>query len=345
MGLALRELIELRVWKDRADELFRTDEGESGALVRKVVLATTDPRLSKVASLEREWRGRGRSFVASWRFLREYSPAEIAAARLFRLDVTAVFEPAGEECGTVYDESQVCPVCKAGRKHASDLIVDLRKVPKGADIAGTYVCGEWMVSQRLAEALIDAGMTGFVLRPVGHVRFAKEPGIPWADVPTGRALLKRAAAAGLTKEDWRFAVWANRAEQAQLLAAALEEWKGSGRGASHRNLARWYQPIVTSAPVPVSPKAMFGDSPFEEGNTYACPMGDTLGHQLLSALCVDCVKWDGSDLAQTAHYVGFVSGYHRPDPFILVSPRMRELFEEHGVKGYSLEVVRCDDGT
>lgn len=344
MGISLRELIELRVWEDRADQVFGSDEGEKSTLVRKVVLPTTDPRLQRVAALEHEWRTRGRSFVASWRLLREYSPDEIGRATMFRLSVTAVFEPAGEECDTRYDETGVCPVCRAGRKQVSDLIVDLRKVPKRSDIAGTYIGGEWMVSQRVAEALVDEALTGFVLRPVQHVRFAKEEGVSWSDVPSGRALLSQAAAVGLAAPDWRFAIWLNRAEQANLLMAAREEWYGPKRAARHNTFAPYYQPVITSSPIPVSSKSVFGESPFEGGNPYACPMGDTLGHSLLSELYVNCGAWDGSDLARTAQYYGFESGYHRPDPFVLISARMRQLVEKLDVKGLSLDVTHCDDG-
>lgn len=345
----MRERIELRVNVDHADLLFRPDEGEllgqrRHAHLKRIVVDLSDPRLARIPEIEKELNAhRPVLFVGGWRIIREYTEQEVGEARLFKLWCAAVFEPAGEECGTVYDESGVCPVCKAGRRQVSDLVVDVRRVPRGKEYVSTYVVGEHMVSQRIAEALAESGMTGFALRPVRDVRLAKDPPIPWDEVPSGRALLKRAAPAGMARDHWRFIVWVNRAEQAQLLAAAQDEFYGSARAARHRKVRAWYQPVATSKPVPISPKSVFGERPFEDPNPYACPMGDTLGHYLLSELYVDCSAAAGSDFACTAHYWGFEAGYHRPDPFFLVSQRWRRLFSDLGVKGHELEVVRCDE--
>ncbi|HET6239997.1 MAG TPA: hypothetical protein VFE41_34310 [Acetobacteraceae bacterium] len=56
-----------------------------------------------------------------------------------------------------------------------DLVLDLRKAPKTADIAST-IAGEWIVSQRLAEILLSSGLTGFELRPARHrARYEDDP--------------------------------------------------------------------------------------------------------------------------------------------------------------------------
>ena len=42
-------------------------------------------------------------------------------AVLFMVGITTTFEPAGEECGTVYNESGVCVICGANRKRIGEL--------------------------------------------------------------------------------------------------------------------------------------------------------------------------------------------------------------------------------
>ncbi|HAV42714.1 TPA: hypothetical protein DCX15_01675, partial [bacterium] len=48
---------------------------------------------------------------------RVYTKREIENTKLFlfKFSPSAMFEPAGEEVGTCYDESKACPQCKAGR--------------------------------------------------------------------------------------------------------------------------------------------------------------------------------------------------------------------------------------
>jgi hypothetical protein len=48
-----------------------------------------------------------RSFFG-WRLTRAYEKQEVDEAQLFRPIISSVFEPAGEQCGTVYDESSAC---------------------------------------------------------------------------------------------------------------------------------------------------------------------------------------------------------------------------------------------
>lgn len=53
-------------------------------------------------------------------YLRKYAKAELRQAEVLRLNITAHFEPSGEECGTIYET--LCDHCNFGRQ-ASDLIM------------------------------------------------------------------------------------------------------------------------------------------------------------------------------------------------------------------------------
>src|SRR6266705_2774563 len=112
----MKETLELRVLEEHADLLFSPDEGKHlGSGVRLIVLPSSDSRLPQIVKLQRQLRRSRSFFFTAWSYSRKYSAQELASAECSRLTVTAVFEPAGEDCGTVYDESATCPyVFKTG---------------------------------------------------------------------------------------------------------------------------------------------------------------------------------------------------------------------------------------
>lgn len=136
----------------------------------KVILHADDPRWPRIIELQRQTRaeGIGRRLISTAYVTRKYSRAELAAASLFHVRTLSAFEPAGEECGTTYDESDTCPVCGAGRRRIGQLRLNLRKVPKGVDLTDTIARDELIVSERLAAAIRTEGLTGVDLEPVVH---------------------------------------------------------------------------------------------------------------------------------------------------------------------------------
>ena len=108
-GEAMREYLELRVSEKHASKVFAPNEGKRlSDIVRAVVISTTDPRLPAIKRLQDEGIAKQDRFFFGWILTRKYSKSELQSAELFQLDITAVFEPAGEECGTVYDDSKAC---------------------------------------------------------------------------------------------------------------------------------------------------------------------------------------------------------------------------------------------
>lgn len=95
-------------------------------------------------------------------------PNELLRAELLHLWIAATFEPAGEECGTVYDESRVCLRCRAGRIRKGPLILNLNRVPKGAGFAKTIAFDEWVVSGETVAYMRNAGIRGAELLPAKH---------------------------------------------------------------------------------------------------------------------------------------------------------------------------------
>jgi hypothetical protein len=248
-------------------------------------------------------------------------------------------------CGTVYDDSTACPHCGAGRTQVSDLILDLRKAPRNRDLACT-IADEWIVSQRLAELLVDAEMTGFELRPVRHKERYQDDPIDLTKVPAGRELLRLAEEAGLTPAttNWEFVVWLNRPEQRELADRATEEHAELLELRDRRRpkpVPVWYQLVVTSTPVPTVAPTRFGIDPFDEDpdGLYRCPSGHVSGLNLLSELWVSRVAWDGSDVVRTENMVGTRRGLLVPISLLPISPRLWRLLRIEKVKGYKVEVA------
>lgn len=148
------------------------------SLVWRLLIEKSDPRFQIIKNVNAEYRKKNSNkynFFASWGLSRLYSKAEIAAARLFFCKVTKKFEPAGEECGTRYDEAAACPICGAGAPQVTPLSLKLSSIPKTADIAQT-IAGEIVVSRQLIEIFEQNRITGFSYAPL-----VTQKGMPASD--------------------------------------------------------------------------------------------------------------------------------------------------------------------
>lgn len=177
------ESFELRVVEDFAARLFRENEGKKlSSGIRLIRIACDDPRLPTIGDLQRELQKKyNRSFFYGWQVVRKYTKHELESAALLQLKITAVFEPAGEECGTRYDESSACPRCGAGAKQVGPLFLDVKRIPKGKDFART-IAGEVVISRRVSELFVQHGITGAAFHPV-RTKGAKSLELPeWSQL-------------------------------------------------------------------------------------------------------------------------------------------------------------------
>lgn len=179
----MREFLELRVAEQHAGKVFAAGEGTllgspGWQDIRKVVISTDDPRLPAIQELQTTLKAGGGSFFYGWDFHRRYTRAELSAAQAFHVAALPTFEPDGEECGTVYDESSACPICKSGREQRSPLRLDLRRIPRRADWARS-IADEWVVTMRLAKAMREANIQGIQLDPVEPRKAATARASAW----------------------------------------------------------------------------------------------------------------------------------------------------------------------
>lgn len=194
-----KRTVEFRIPEDEWQRFVGRDMGKVigrpvTGLIRKVEVPIGDHMFDEIGRIHRSLNAkRGHGLFTAWIPHAQYSAAELAAAEILSLSVPAVFEPAGEEVGTKYDDSDACEICGIGRRQVSDLILDLRKVQPERDIdtqtvprkdIARTIADEVVVSSRFGDALLNSGMTGIRLRPVLQVG-KREPSPNWRQLVIG----------------------------------------------------------------------------------------------------------------------------------------------------------------
>lgn len=344
----MREIAEFRVVEDFALQLFASHEGKRlGDSVRKIMIPVNDPRFARIGELQQKVEAtHNRAFFHGWHIHRKYDAVELDRAKLFLMEVYGGLEPAGEECGTVYDETTACPECGAGAAQTSDLHLDFRKAPKSKDIVST-IANEVIVSQRLAERMIEAGLTGLKFGRARHKARYQEDTMDFHQTASGRELLRRAEAAGASLSDPSFWVWINRAENRPLSDAMRAEYVSMKEAEERRRPKSWpvwHQLFVTSPPVDIVAPTRVGVDPFDDDfeGTCRCSRGDLIGLNRLSELSVAAKHLGSSDFHRTRQFVGVRRGLLRPRRLILISPRARELLRSKDIRGsIELEVAHA----
>ena len=162
----MKETLEIRVNYDFAHLLFKEEEGRNlGDSIKVIEISTKDPRYLQIPIVDKRIEKKyNKGFFYGWQIKRKYSKTELDSARLLHLKIKKYFEPTGEECGTLYDESVACEICGSNRKQMSSLILRKGTIPR-KDIAST-IGGEIVVSSRFAEAVKQRKLKGIILAPV-----------------------------------------------------------------------------------------------------------------------------------------------------------------------------------
>lgn len=178
----MRETFEFRIPEPDATLALGASVGRRlpSGLTRVIEVSRTDPVYERIRRIHLDKRRAGLpGLFTSWQIRRRYSAHELAAAEILQIEPIEVFEPAGEECGTVYDDETACSICGSGRTQASTLSLDLRRrqptrdiesqtLPRGRDIARS-IAGEIVVSDRLVELLAPT-VTGISTWPIRRCR-------------------------------------------------------------------------------------------------------------------------------------------------------------------------------
>ena len=134
-------------------------------IVKTVTLLKNDPQFEKFSLLVHEIKIKyGEPLFLGWEIKRVYTRKEIDSAKIFYVDVKAVFEPSGEECETKYDENVACAICGAHRKQLGHLRLKKSSIPK-KDISKS-IAGEVVASKHLKELYEVHNLKGIKFEPI-----------------------------------------------------------------------------------------------------------------------------------------------------------------------------------
>ncbi|MBO9565003.1 MAG: hypothetical protein J7621_19660 [Niastella sp.] len=161
----MKEVLELRINNTFSTLLPTSIVGDDSGPVTKIKIETGTPEFQSVKEIaEKVKKEHTESFFYGWSIKRNYNKKEIEHAALFHLIISNVFEPAGEECGTLYDETADCEICGSNRKQLTPLTLKQNSIPK-KDISQT-IAGEIVISEKFVIACQQRGLKGLITNPI-----------------------------------------------------------------------------------------------------------------------------------------------------------------------------------
>ncbi len=160
----MKEICELRINNTFIDLLPKTIIGNDIGPVTKIKIEKGTSEYQSIKDIAEKIKSKNsESFFYGWGIYRKYSKSELANALLFTLNISNVFEPSGEESGTLYDETAACEICGANRKQTNPLILKKGTIPK-KDIAQT-IGGEIVVSEKFVNVVRQRNLKGLQYSP------------------------------------------------------------------------------------------------------------------------------------------------------------------------------------
>ena len=172
----MEQRLSIRVLEENAPLLFERDEGVRIGIdgdIRDVGISVSDPRYAQIGKLQRKLeRETKRPFFYGWNFEFKYTKAELSDARAFELDVVEVAETAGENWGTLYDDSKACKRCGAGGIQVGPLVLNTRYIHKKKDVLRTWT-NEVIVSRRTMDLFRRYRISGVSFKPVNSANNSK----------------------------------------------------------------------------------------------------------------------------------------------------------------------------
>ncbi len=153
----MREVYDFRLFEDVARRVLPAHVGTVLSSIARRVVAERGSDDFKAVEAAVRVESRNQLLLASWQLRRRYTRGETAAARCFLLLPSKVVEPAGEECGTQYDEATACSTCGAGAAQRGDLFIREKALRGDADVRRT-IANEVILSARAKDALMAVGV-------------------------------------------------------------------------------------------------------------------------------------------------------------------------------------------
>jgi len=165
MSPSMKEVFDFRIPESDASRFLPDTVGQQigdQGWIRRVLATPLDSDFDRVRQL---FKMKDRGFAITWSVRRQYSRHELGNAELLVFGATRVIAPAGEEGGTMYDDSRGCALCGAGAPQITPLYLDDRRLPVASDIVAT-ISGEIVVSERFVALLSGMGIANTCLAPM-----------------------------------------------------------------------------------------------------------------------------------------------------------------------------------
>ena len=214
------------------------------------------------------------------------------------------FEPAGEECGTIYDDSTACEFCGVEAKCMTDLILPPKRLPNRDKLAiAETIAGERIVSASFVELFNSNHFRGAEFRPVKQQANPTLPIVGWY-----KPVINSDPVSIVAPTQTGVDIFDDGSKPALNSAEIYKELKLEGS---------WC----------------------DKHGQHKCPRGHTIGLNLISELSIRRSDFTNQDMAYTAQQVGVRRGLLRPSPLVVISPRLWRLIKEHELKGAEFEIV------
>ncbi|KPE49088.1 hypothetical protein [Chryseobacterium indologenes] len=166
----MKEIIEFRIFKEHYDLLPKPNNAVYNGAIYILHITRDDDLYNKICQIDKMFRENyGNPFFLYTYTKRTYTKKELDNAKLFHLKIKPVFEPTGEECGTLYDETVACEICGTGGKQIGPLLLKKGTIPK-KDIART-IGGEVVVSEKFVNAINLSNMKGLQITPTNVEKY------------------------------------------------------------------------------------------------------------------------------------------------------------------------------
>jgi len=161
----MKEIIEFRILNDYIHLLPSSVDWKENGSNYIVKVERSSSAFEKIKDLTHLVREKNNDyFFLFHNIIRKYTKKELSEATLFQIKIKSTFEPAGEECGTEYDENTACKICGANRKQIGPLRLQKSSIPK-KDIART-IAGEVIVSDNFKKAFESSNLKGIKFEQV-----------------------------------------------------------------------------------------------------------------------------------------------------------------------------------
>ena len=162
----MADIEEFWIRNEYAPLLLKPGEGNNNGSCTIIRVPREDPRIEMIRNL-RQWV---REQYDDYLFLfsctiRKYTEEELVDAKLFHVLVKKVFEPAGEQCGTTYDETQACDICGVNASQVGSLRLRTKTIPRKPDVSGTFA-REWVFSSRFKAVCETYPMKGILFQQI-----------------------------------------------------------------------------------------------------------------------------------------------------------------------------------